>query len=94
VAGLAGKQARNQRMVKRYYQIVTVCNRLEFAVRKLSSFWGVDSPSSSEEQLTVSAKSKTYHLIVPVQMSQIYKSTSQGTIAYIQMTGSKMFLDL
>lgn len=26
-------------MVERYYQIVTVWNRLEDAVRKLSSFW-------------------------------------------------------
>jgi ABC-type uncharacterized transport system fused permease/ATPase subunit len=38
VAGLAGKQARNQWIVERYYQIVTVWNRLEDAVRKLSSF--------------------------------------------------------
>jgi len=44
--------------------------------------------------LTVSAKSKSYHLILPVQMSQMYKNTAQGTTVYIQVTGSKMFFDL
>jgi len=44
--------------------------------------------------LTVSAKNKSYNLILPVQMSQTSQSTAQGTMMYIQMTGSKMFFDL
>lgn len=44
--------------------------------------------------LTVSAKNKSCHLILPVQMSQTYQNTAQGTIAYIQVTGSKIFFDL